>query len=226
VVIAGGTDSLVNKLGMIAFGKLGVICESNDQASCKPFDMKRCGTLAGEAAGFVVLASEDFVLRNNIKPIAELLAYGNTMDAYKITAPDPEGTSMIQSIQEVMGKANLSVEMIDYINAHGTGTVQNDLLELKSFSKALGDYVKKIPISSTKDRHGHAIAAAGVQEICFLLEFFKAGVIPGNLNLSKSCAPDYNLPSKNQYLPIKYALSSNFAFGGINTILALKNELQ
>jgi 3-oxoacyl-[acyl-carrier-protein] synthase II len=225
IVIAGGTDSLVNKLAMISFGKLGVIAESNEDFSCKPFDTTRSGTLAGEAAGFVILASEDFVKRHHIKPVAQLLGYGNTMDAYKITAPDPEGKSMVQAMQNLMKSCSLTVDKIDYINAHGTGTVQNDLLELKSFEKALGNAVKQIPISSTKDRHGHAIAAAGIQEVCVLLELMKANCIPGNLHLNKPCVSDFSLPKENMSSKIQYALTSNFAFGGINTILAIKNEM-
>lgn len=224
VVIAGGTDSLINTLAMISFGKLGVISESSGDASCKPFDNNRNGTLAGESAGFLILASEDFVEKHRLKPVARLLGYGNTLDAYKITAPDPEGTSIVKAMKEVMEKSGLTTEMIDYINAHGTGTKHNDQLELKCFEKALGDTVKQIPISSTKDRHGHAIAAAGIQEICILLELMKHRVIPGNLNLKVPCESSFNLPTKNISSEIKYALSSNFAFGGINTILALKNE--
>lgn len=223
VVIVGGTDSLINLLAIISFGKLGVIPESSDEISCKPFDINRFGTLAGECAGFAILASEEFISTNNIVPIAELLGYGNTLDAYKITAPDPKGDSITKAIQDVMEKSNLTTDMIDYINAHGTGTKHNDQLELQCFERALGEGVKKIPISSTKDRHGHAIAAAGIQELCVVLESMKHNLIPGNLNLKNSCEPTFNLVRENTNKRIEYALTSNFAFGGINTVLAIKN---
>lgn len=226
IVIAGGTDSLINILALISFGKLGVIAESTDGVSCKPFDINRFGALAGECAGFLIMASDEFMEKNKLDPVIELLGYGNTLDAYKITAPDPEGNSMTKAISDAMKNANLEPGMIDYINAHGTGTRHNDQLELKCFSRALGDFGKKIPISSTKDRHGHAIAAAGIQEVCILMELMKHNIIPGNLNLKTPCDDSYNLVRENTSAKIKYALSSNFAFGGINTVLAIKNEMQ
>jgi len=226
VVIAGGTDSLINLFAMISFGKLGVIPEATDAPSCLPFDLNRRGTLAGECAGFTILASEEFVRKNKLNPIAQILGFGNTLDGYKITAPDPSGNSMTQAIKDAMHSADLLPEEISYINAHGTGTKHNDALELSCFEKALGDYAKKIPISSTKDRHGHAIAAAGIQEFCVLMELMKHNVIPANLNLKNPCYPDFNLVRENTFQEINYALTSNFAFGGINTVLAVKNEMK
>mgnify|MGYP005695942457 FL=1 len=224
VVVSGGTDSIVNTLAMISFGKLGVIPETDDGKSCKPFDSNRKGTLAGECAGLVVLASEKYVIENNLEPVAEVLGCGNTLDAYKITAPDPEGNSMVNAIEHAVADAKIGVGDIDYINAHGTGTRHNDLLELKSLERALGPEIKHIPISSTKDRHGHAIAAAGVQEVCVLLELMKHKTIPKNLNLKTPCDDSFNLVTKNYNSPINVAISNNFAFGGINSVLILKNE--
>ena len=102
VVVSGGTDSIVNTLAMISFGKLGVIPETEDGKSCKPFDSNRKGTLAGECAGLVVLASEKYIIENNLEPVAEVLGCGNTLDAYKITAPDPEGNSMVNAIEHAV----------------------------------------------------------------------------------------------------------------------------
>ena len=224
VVIAGGTDSVINMLAMISFGKLGIIPEASSEPSCKPFDVNRNGTLGGECAGFTILASEDFVKKNKLNPVAQILGYGNTLDGYKITAPDPTGKSITQAIKDAMTNSGISADMINYINAHGTGTKHNDALELSCFENALGNYSKTIPISSTKGRHGHAIAAAGIQEFCVLMELMKHDVIPGNINLKKSCKPEFNLVLENRTGKIDYALSSNFAFGGINTVLVVKNE--
>jgi 3-oxoacyl-[acyl-carrier-protein] synthase II len=225
VVITGGTDSLVNLLALISFGKLGIIPESDGEKSCFPFDTKRKGTLAGEAAGIVIMASEDFVKRNELRPVAQFMGYGNTLDGYKITAPDPEGTAMVQAIKDAVNNAGITTDQIDYINAHGTGTRHNDQLELQCLERALGKEVNTIPISSTKDRHGHAIAAAGVQELCLLLELMKHNTIPKNLQLTSPCDTSFNLVNENYAAPIKYALTNNFAFGGINTVLTIKNEL-
>ncbi len=224
VVVAGGTDSIINLLALISFGKMGVISESTDQPSCRPFDASRNGALAGECAGFAILVSEDFLNKHALKPIAEFLGYGNTLDAYKITAPDPGGESMSLAIRQAVERSSIKASQIDYINAHGTGTKQNDQLELNCILKALGEDARQIPISSTKDRHGHAIAAAGIQEFCILLELMKNSRIPANLNLKTACDSGFNLVKENFSKKINYALTNNFAFGGVNTVLALKNE--
>jgi len=225
IVFAGGTDSIINTLALIAFGKLGVITESNKKAknTCQPFDQNRKGTLAGEAAGIAILASESFVKKNNITPIAEILSYGNTLDAYKITAPDPSGVSMEKAITQALANAKIAPKEIDYINAHGTGTKQNDAVELNAIFETFGNCAKKIPISSTKDRHGHAIAAAGVQELAVLLACMQNDFIPANTNLKKPIDASFNLLKENQTKKINYAMSNNFAFGGVNTVFILKN---
>ena len=222
VVISGGTDSLINLLAIISFGKLGVITESTEEVSCRPFYLHRKGTLAGEAAGFVVLASQSFVKEHNLNRVAELLGYGNTLDAYKITAPDPEGLSMTAAVENAINDSKISSNQIDYVLAHGTGTRHNDELELKALEQVLP---KGTPISSTKDRHGHAIAAAGIQEFCILLELMKDGYIPKNLNTKNPCQTELDIVREDRQANIKYALTSNFAFGGINTVLAVKNEI-
>jgi 3-oxoacyl-(acyl-carrier-protein) synthase len=224
VVIAGGTDSLVNLVPLTSFGKLGVIPETATGTECTPFDRNRNGTLAGEAAGFVILASEEFINQNNIQPLGQIMGYGNSLDGYKITAPDPSGISMTKAIENALSNSGLKSSQIDYINAHGTGTRHNDELELRCIGKALGEDAKRIPISSTKDRHGHAIAAAGIQELCLLLELMKHETMPSNLKLKSPCSEEFNLLRENKKKKITYALTNNFAFGGINTVLAIKNE--
>jgi 3-oxoacyl-[acyl-carrier-protein] synthase II len=182
--------------------------------------------MVGESAGFAVLVSEGFLDKHSLTPKAEFLGFGNTLDAYKITAPDPKGDSITRAIQGALKMSGLENEKIDYINAHGTGTRQNDELELNCIKRALGDQWNSVPISSTKDRHGHAIAAAGIQEFCITLEMMKNSILPSNLNLKNPCNEDFNLIRKNESSPIKHALTNNFAFGGINTVLALKNMNQ
>lgn len=224
IVFAGGTDSIINTLALIAFGKLGVISESEKTATqtCQPFDSNRKGTLAGEAAGIVVLASESYVKQHNIKPIAALLAYGNTLDAYKITAPDPSGTSMKKAISEALINAEIQPKDIDYINAHGTATIHNDGVELQAIQEVFGQQAKNVPISSTKDRHGHAIAAAGIQELAVLLTCLENDFMPANMNMKTPIDNAFNLLQKNTKKQLKYVLSNNFAFGGVNTVFVLK----
>lgn len=224
IVIAGGTDSIINLIALISFGKLGVIAETDGKISCRPFDHNRYGTIAGEAAGFVILASEKFVETNKLSTIASILGYGNTLDAYKITAPDPAGTQMARAIKNAIQNADLKSTDIDYYYAHGTGTRQNDGIELNAFKTVFGEHANNIPISSTKDRHGHAIAAAGIQELSLLLTCMENDILPSNLNLNNPLDEELKLLRENTNQKIKYALTSNFSFGGINTVLAVKNE--
>lgn len=223
VVIAGGTDSIINILALISFGKLGVIVETKDEINCRPFDVNRSGTLAGEASGLVLLCSEKIVNELNLKPIAELTGYGNTLDGYKITAPDPSGNQMAKAISNALQMSNLLPEEINYIQAHGTGTRQNDSTELNAIKTALREHSNNVIISGTKDRHGHAIAAAGVQELCVLLNCMENNYLPSNLHLKQPIDESLNLIRDNRSIHINYALTCNFAFGGINTVLALKN---
>ncbi len=225
LIISGGTDSILNLTAMMSFGKLGVIAETNSKINCRPFDINRNGTIAGEAAGIILLASEKFITANKIQPLAQLAGYGNTLDAYKITSPDPSARSMAKAIQNALTTSHLKPEDIDYIQAHGTGTQHNDDVELKAIELAMGEAALNVHISGTKDRHGHAIAAAGIQEVCMLLECIKHNFIPGNLNMQNPLKPEMNLVKTNMNLKIKNALTNNFAFGGINTVLAIKNEM-
>lgn len=220
LVLAGGTDSIINQFAYISFGKLGVL--SPDQ--CRPFDVGRNGTLAGECAGFTLLASEAFVLKNNLRPKAALIGYGNSMDAYKITAPDPSGAGVERALRSAIGMAGIQPEQIDYINAHGTGTRSNDEAELRAIERVVGEAAPQIHVSSTKDRHGHAIAAAGIQEFHVLTTCMQENLIPANLSFSNPLRTNLQLPfGENKIQPIRYALTNNFAFGGVNCSLVLEN---
>ena len=225
VAVCGGTDSIINTIAMASFGKLGVIPESEqlEKIACTPFDKNRKGTLAGEAAGLVVLVSASFAERNNLIPIAEFLGYGNTLDGYKITAPDPSGAEMKNAMKLALKKAKIKPNQIDYIQAHGTATRHNDAIELAAIKSVFKDSLSGIDISSTKNRHGHAIAAAGIQEFNVLLNCFENDFVPGNINLKNPLDEEVTLVKENKYKRSEYAITNNFAFGGVNTSLVLKN---
>ncbi len=225
LVVCGGTDSIINTLALASFGKLGVIpeCDGSEIPSCFPFDFNRKGTLAGEAAGLVILVSETYLKKHQLTPIAELLSYGNTLDGYKITAPDPEGTAMRKAIRQAIESGGISPDKIDYIQAHGTATRHNDVIETAAIKDVFGDSIKGVWISSTKDRHGHAIAAAGIQEFNILLNGMENDFMPANINLKNPVDETVNFIRKNKKQRINYALTNNFAFGGVNTSILLKN---
>jgi len=227
-VIVGGTDSILCMFGIIGFSKLGVLAEPGPEpgTSCKPFDFNRSGTVAGEAAGLCVLVSEKYLEKTGLNPRVEVLGHGNTLDGYQITAPDPKAKGMIRAIDQAVSMAGVSKAEIDYINLHGTGTYLNDPAELLALETVFGDQLKQTPISSTKDRHGHAIAAAGIQELVILFECMSHNIIPSTLNLNKPLrenVADFVMGS-NREAPIKIAINNNFSFGGVNTSIVLKNS--
>jgi 3-oxoacyl-[acyl-carrier-protein] synthase II len=228
VVVAGGSDSIINLLALLSFSRLGVLASSAEPGSaCKPFDVNRSGTLAGEAAGLCVLASESFLRATGLEPMFELLGYGNTLDAYNIAAPDPLGTGMKRAFSAALHCAGVRSDQVDYINLHGTGTRSNDPVEIDAVVAAFGDAAKTIPMSSTKDRHGHAIAAAGIQELAVLCLCMEHDFVPCNVNLRKPIRESAEIDlvmDQNRNATIRTAVTTNFAFGGVNTALVLRRN--
>jgi 3-oxoacyl-[acyl-carrier-protein] synthase II len=228
LVVAGGADSIVNLLAMVSFSRLGVLASSPEPArACRPFDISRSGTLAGEAAGLCVLASESFVRARRLEPMFEVLGYGNTLDGYNITAPHPQGTGMKRAFAAALRSAGVAPAEVDYINLHGTGTRSNDPVEIDAVACCFGDAAAAIPMSSTKDRHGHAIAAAGIQELAVLCLCMEHDFVPANVNLSQPirAQSDVDLVTvANRTARVRTGVTVNFAFGGVNTALVLRRS--
>ena len=211
-------------LALISFGKLGVIPVADGEKSCFPFENKRKGALAGEAAGIVIMASEEFVNRNNLKPVAQFMGYGNTLDGYKITAPDPAGTAMVHAIQDSINNAGITADMIDYINAHGTSTPAGDAAETQAIKAALGADATSTAVSSTKSMIGHLLGAAGGVEAIFCALAIRDQVAPPTINLDNpdpECDLDY-VPHTARDMTIDVAMSNSFGFGGTNGTLIFK----
>ncbi len=220
VMIAGGTDSILNNFAYISFGKLGVLTPE----SCKPFDVNRSGAIAGECAGIAILASETAVNSMGLTPQFELIGFGNTLDAYKITAPNPNGIGVENAMRKAINMSGIMPEEIQYINAHGTGTRSNDEVELRAIERVMGEATTETYVSSTKDRHGHSIAAAGIQEFHVLLSSMKNNIIPANLNTQKPINTQLNIPlNTNMERKIRIGMTNNFAFGGVNCSLLIKH---
>ncbi len=223
MVLAGGADSILNSFAFMSFEKLGVLAKDEDGTgrSCRPFDINRHGTLAGEAAGLCVLASEKTVNALGLEPKIEITGYGNTLDAYRLTSPDPAGKGMRRALQNALDYAKILPGDVDYINLHGTGTRNNDSAEMDSLKSVFGESLPGIPVSSTKDRHGHAIAAAGIQEFIILCLCMGNKFVPCNLNLEKPIETEgadlVQFHNREKY--IKTGITVNFAFGGVNTVL-------
>jgi 3-oxoacyl-[acyl-carrier-protein] synthase II len=228
VVVVGGSDSIINRLALISFSRLGVLaCDAEPSKACRPFDVARSGTLAGEAAGLCVLATETFVRSNRLEPMFEFLGYGNTLDAYNITAPDPLGTGMKRAFAAAFASAGVTAGEIDYVNLHGTGTRSNDAVEIEAVASAFGACAAEIPMSSTKDRHGHGIAGAGIQELAVACLCAEHDFVPCTLNLERpirASSPVDLVMRDNRRTSVKTVMTVNFAFGGVNTALLLRRQ--
>ncbi len=226
VVIAGGTDSIINTIGFIAFEKLGTLTYPDEpvENSCKPFDINRSGTVSGEAAGLIVLASEKYVQENNLKPKFQILGYGSSLDAYMITAPDPSGDGMRRAMEAALEQAEIDPKLVEFISAHGTGTELNDSAEVKALNNAFGKYLEQIPVTSTKDRHGHAIAAAGVQEFIIAAMAVENSFLPHVRNLKNPIQDRWFRPIISQSLQkqVTVAMNCNYGFGGVNSAIIFK----
>ncbi len=228
LILVGGTDSLLNTLGIVAFSKLGIISSSDEapEQICKPLDKNRSSVLLGEGAGLMVLASESFVKARGLKPQLELTGFGNSLDGYKITAPDPEARGMRKAIEQALMTSGWEPSEVDYINLHGTGTIANDPLELKAIQDVFGKASENLTVSSTKDRHGHMIAAAGIMELCLLSICMEHDLVPCTRNLKRPILDGGLdlLREHNAKKEIRKALSNSFAFGGVNTVLAIQKN--
>ena len=207
--ICGGTEAL-SKFTINGFNSLMIL----DQEHCRPFDSTRKGLNLGEGAAYVVLESEDKVLRTGKKPIAELKGFGNTNDAFHQTASSPTGAGAFLAMNMALTRANLSASAIDYINAHGTATENNDLSEGLAVEKIFGDQVP--PFSSTKPYTGHTLAAAGCIEAVYCLMALQYGVIFPNINFKQRMEELHITPETElkKDVSLKNVLSNSFGFGG------------
>ena len=225
-VLAGGSEAIINPLGITAFNALKAISTRNDepQLASRPFDTERDGFIIGEGAGILVLENLAHAQRRGAQIMAEIMAYGATADAYHITKPDGVGGGAARAIQTALNKAGLTTTDIDYINAHGTSTQLNDKMETMAIKSVFGDYAYHIPISSTKSMMGHLIGAAGAVEAIICTMVIQNGVIPPTINLTHpdpECDLDY-VPNVARKARVTNALSTSFGFGGHNSALVFQ----
>ncbi len=215
-VICGGTEAL-SKFTLNGFNTLMIL----DKQHCRPFDSTRSGLNLGEGAAFLVLESEAEVNRKKRTPIAELRGYGNANDAFHQTASSPDGAGAFSAMQLALSSAQLQPEDIDYVNAHGTATENNDLSEGLGMKRLFGTDIPYF--SSTKPYTGHTLAAAGSIEAVYCLMAIKHGVIWPNLNY-KNMMPELGIQpvtTLRQEMKLKYVLSNSFGFGGNTSSLLL-----
>jgi 3-oxoacyl-[acyl-carrier-protein] synthase II len=223
LALAGGTDSMINPMGLGGFSLLSALSTRNEKTACRPFDRRRDGLVLGEGAAVLVLEERERALRRGAKIHAEVLGYGTTLDAHHVTAPPQDGEGAARAIRAALRDARLTPESLDYVNAHGTSTPQNDPAETKAIKAALGARAREIPVSSTKSQIGHTISAAGAIEAAVTALALERGVVPPTINLEEpdsECDLDY-VPREAREAKLRVALSNSFGFGGQNAILVL-----
>ena len=223
VVLTGGSHSMVYPLGVAGFSLLTVLSKRNDEPerASRPFDKKRDGFVLAEGAAVLVLEELNHAIRRNAPIYGELIGYGSTADAYRLTDMDPEGHGARRAIELALRKAELKPGDIDYINAHGTATAVNDAIETLAIKKVFGDLAYRIPVSSIKSMLGHLIAAAGATELIACLLSIRDGIIPPTINYEEpdpDCDLDY-VPNQARPSEVDVALSNSFGFGGQNICL-------
>jgi 3-oxoacyl-[acyl-carrier-protein] synthase II len=227
VMLCGGTEAAVNKVGIAGFGAMRALSRRNDdpKRASRPFDAERDGFVMGEAAAMVVLEALEHAQARGAKIYAELAGYGLSSDATHVTEPDPTGRNPARAMTNAFADAGIDADEIDYINAHGTSTPLGDASETRVIKLAAGeDVAPRIPISSTKGATGHCLGAAGAVEAMFSILAIRDGKLPPTINYEvedPECDLDY-IPNESRDADVRVAVSNSFGFGGHNASIVLK----
>ena len=225
VMLSGGAHSMIHPFGVTGFNLLTALSQSNDEPTkaSRPFDRLRDGFVLGEGGAMVVLEELEHAKRRGAPILGELLGYGTTADAYRITDIHPEGRGGIACMKMAINDAGVNASDIAYVNAHGTSTSVNDRVESLACKIVFGERAKETPVSSTKSMMGHLIAAAGVTEAIVCLLAIRDNVLPPTINYENpdpDCDLDY-VPNQAREQRCDYALSNSFGFGGQNISLVM-----
>jgi 3-oxoacyl-[acyl-carrier-protein] synthase II len=231
VMVAGGTESPVNRISLAGFAACRALSTGfNDtpERASRPYDRDRDGFVMGEGAGAVVLEEYEHAQRRGARIYGELIGYGLSGDAYHITAPAEDGDGAFRCMSAAIRRAGISPSDIDYINAHGTSTPLGDEIELKAVERLVGNAAGNIAMSSTKSSIGHLLGAAGAVEAIFCLLALRDGVVPPTLNLDNpSVATSIDLvPHTARQRQVEVVLSNSFGFGGTNASLIFRKLAQ
>jgi 3-oxoacyl-[acyl-carrier-protein] synthase II len=226
VIVAGGTEAPVVPLALAAFGNIGALSKRNHdpEGACRPFDAERDGFALGEGAGMMVLEEAGHALGRGAPVLAEIIGYSNTSDSFHLTRPSPEGEGAARAIRQALERAGVTPDEIDYIKAHGTATVLNDVTETNVIKNVFGERAKNIPISAVKSMIGHLLGASGSVEAIITILAMNHGIAPPTVNLTHpdpGCDLDY-VPNVARRVSIRTAMSNSFGFGGHNSVLIFR----
>jgi len=223
-IIAGGAEAAINPLAVGGFANSTALSFSDNPDRCSiPFDRERSGFVMGEGAGALVLEAYEQAVSRGAEIYCEISGYGNTCDAFHITAPAPDSEGSTRAIALAFEEAGVKPDERLYINAHGTSTPLNDKTETMAIKKALGDIAYKVPVSSTKSMTGHMLGAAGAVEAIAAVKALQTGIIPPTIGYREpdpECDLDY-VPNKAREMKINRAISLSFGFGGHNSGILL-----
>jgi 3-oxoacyl-[acyl-carrier-protein] synthase II len=225
-MIGGGAHSMIHPFGVTGFNRLTALSTMNDDPprASRPFDNTRGGFVLGEGAGMVILERLEHAKSRGAPILAEVVGYGSTADAFRITDQHPDGSGAVIAMREALADANLKPTDVHYINAHGTGTRENDGNETGAIKQVFGEHARNVPVSSIKSMMGHLIAAAGAVELITCVLAIRDQVLPPTVNLhhpDPECDLDY-VPNKARKAKVETAMSNSFGFGGQNDTIIVK----
>lgn len=230
VMIVGGSHTMIHPFGVTGFNRLTALSRRNDspETASRPFNRSRDGFVMGEGAGMLIVETLAHARKRGATPLAEIVGYGSTADAYRITDIQPQGRGATIAMQQALAqaKAIAGVEPgdVNYISAHGTGTKENDTIETLAVKAVFGEQAKNIPMSSVKSMLGHLIAASGAVELITGVLAIRDNKIPPTMNLDEAdleCDLDY-VPNAARDAQVDVVLSNNFGFGGQNDSIVIK----
>jgi len=226
VMIAGGAHSMIHPLGITGFCRLTALSTRNDsiETASRPFSRTRDGFVIGEGAAILILESLEHAKRRGVRILAEVIGYGGSSDAFRVTDMHETGRGPIQALEAALRDAGISYSDVNYINAHGTSTMENDSIETLAVKSVFKDKAKSIPISSVKSMLGHLIGAAGAAELITCVLAIRDNIVPPTMNLNDpdpALDLDY-VPNKPRKMQVNIAVNESFGFGGQNDVVIVK----
>jgi len=230
VMISGGAHSMIHPLGLTGFNRLTALSTRNDspETSSRPFSATRDGFVLGEGAAVVILESLASAQHRGAEILAEIVGYGSSSDAYRVTDMHPEGRGAVQAMHAALADAGLTYQDIDYINTHGTSTHENDSIETVAIKTVFKERAKQVPASSVKSMLGHLIGAAGAAEFITCILAIRDNVVPPTINLNDR-SPELDLdyvPNEPRQMPVNIVMNESFGFGGQNNVVIIKRYEQ
>ncbi|MBN2020149.1 MAG: beta-ketoacyl-[acyl-carrier-protein] synthase family protein [Sedimentisphaerales bacterium] len=226
IIIAGGAHSMIHPLGQTGFNRLTAISTRNDnpQTASRPFTASRDGFVLGEGSAIVILETLTSAKKRGAPIFAEVIGFGSSSDAFRVTDMHEDGRGAIQAIEASIADAGITYKDIDYINAHGTSTAENDLIETKAIKAVFKERAKQVAVSSVKSMMGHLIGAAGAAELITCVLAIRDGIVPPTINLND---PDPQLdldyvPNVPRKMTVNTVMKESFGFGGQNDVVIVK----